>query len=301
MICEKMKYRLNKDLKKLYLIKTPFCRPLFSLAGLVLRRCSFKRMNGIKVEKHKVNRADGTMLDVTLLTPLDAGDNLPLLLYLHGGAYVYKAAPYHYSLMSRYCSECQCLVLFVDYSLSPGKKYPLAVEEAVSAYKWALEELGVKRIAVMGDSAGGEIALSTVMRVLGGNLTRPSFLSLIYPVVAPIDTPSKAEFNNTPVWNAVLNRKMWRYYLGEKEYSSVFDYPRLFDFPPLYIETAEFDCLADEGRMLVSLLRKNGVSVLHNEVEGAPHGYDIALGAECTKRMTKKRIVYIKERFEENK
>ncbi len=292
-----MKYKLDIELRKLCLIKTPMCRFLFPLASFVLGLCSFKRKREIRIERHRI---DGTF-NVKLLSPPCEGDNLPVVLYLHGGAYVYKAAVHHYRLMEEYCLKTSCRILFVDYSLSPGRKYPTAVGEAVKAYKWAIEELGVDRIAVMGDSAGGEIAISGVMRLLDEDLPCPSFLSLVYPVVAPIDTPSKESFVDTPVWNARLNKRMWGYYLGDVPYSSVFDYPRLSEFPPTYIETAAFDSLHDEAEMLASVLREKGVCVVHNEVAGAPHGFDIARGAEVTKRMVEERIKYITEHFEENK
>ncbi len=292
-----MKYKLDKEFRKLCLIKTPMCRLLFPFASFVLGLCSFRKKRGIRIEKHRI---DGT-LRVTLLSPVCEGNNLPVVLYLHGGAYVYKAAVHHYRLMEEYCVRASSRILFVDYSLSPGRKYPTAVDEAVRAYKWAVEELGVDRIAVMGDSAGGEIAISGVMRLLDEDLPRPSFLSLVYPVVAPLDTPSKSKFLDTPLWNARLNSRMWKYYLGDVSYSSVFDYPYLSEFPPTYIETAAFDCLHDEGEMLVSVLREKGVSVVHNDVDGAPHGFDMVRGAEVTKRMLDNRIMYITEHFEENK
>ena len=296
-----MKYKLDKDLRKLSLIKTPMCRLLFPLSSLLLGLCSFKRKRGIKIERETIDNEDETSFNVTLLTPLGVKNGLPIILYLHGGAYVYKAAIHHYRLMEEYCMKSPCSLLFVDYSLSPGKKYPTAVEEAVRAYRWAREELRADRIAIMGDSAGGEIALSAVMRLIDENLPRPSFLSLIYPVVAPLDTPSKQRFVDTPIWNARLNRRMWKYYIDAIPYTSVFDYPQLSQFPPLYIETAAFDSLHDEGCMLSSLLRAKGVSVVHNDVDGAPHGFDIAQSASLTKRMVEKRIMYIKEHFEENK
>ncbi len=182
-----MKYKLDKDLRKLSLIKTPMCPLLFPLSSLLLGLCSFKRKKGIKIEREIIDNEDGTSFKVVLLTPLGGKNDLPLILYLHGGAYVYKAAVHHYRLMEEYCLKASCRILFVDYSISPGRKYPTAVEEAVKAYKWAIEELGVDRIAVMGDSAGGEIAISGVMRLLDEDLPCPSFLSLVYPVVAPID------------------------------------------------------------------------------------------------------------------
>ncbi len=295
-----MKYKLDKDLKMLYLIGTPMCRLLFPLSSFVLSFCSFKKNRAVKREKYRLTLDSGSSFNVTLLTPL-GGEKLPLVLYLHGGAYVYKAAPHHYRLMEEYCIKCPCRILFVDYSLSPSSKYPGAVEETAVAYKWAIKNLGADRIALMGDSAGGEIAISTVMRIIDENLVKPTFLALIYPVVAPVNTPSLERFVDTPVWNAKLNRKMWKYYLGEIEYSSAFDYPRLSEFPPVYMERAEFDCLSDEGDMLSAAFRDNGVDVVNSLVKGAPHGYDIIKSAGAVKTMTEKRIMYFREHFEKNK
>lgn len=183
-----------------------------------------------------------------------------------------------------------------DYSLSPEMRYPAAVLETVALYRWARDNLS-SSVALAGDSAGGEIALSTTLRIIGEGMEAPQFLMLIYPVVAPVMTESKRRFSDTPVWSSRLDEKMWRLYLGEEEYRSVLESPLLSSFPPVYIETPVVDALHDEGVMLAEKLEEKGVSVVHHDISGAPHGYDMILSSPLVKESMEARKNYIMRRW----
>lgn len=282
------RYELDRSLRRLYLIKTPFRRGLFPPANRFLSLFTLKSGDGIKVEKYRGN---------LLVSPSGEEGNLPVILYFHGGAFVYKAAPYHYKLVKRYVTQCRMRVLMVDYPLSPDKRYPASVDYSISLYRNVLLDFNGVKTALMGDSAGGEIALSTAMRIIDEGLRIPGFLSLIYPVVSPVSTPSKERFTDTPVWNSKLNEKMWSCYLGKEKYRSIFDYCSLHSFPPIYVETCCVDALHDEGVMLSSLLSSHGVKTSYFEIPLAPHGFDMCLGSEITAVAVERRCRYIKEGF----
>ena len=282
----KRRYPLDRSLRSLFLIHTPLNRALFPLAFAFLRLFSLHGDRRLDVKRYSIGKT--VILDVS---PKGSGGNIPVIIYLHGGAFVYRAAPYHYRLVREYALS-GCRVLMVDYPLSPGSRYPIAVEKTVEVYKWALEHFS-SSVAVMGDSAGAEIALSSTMRIIEEGLGRPQFLALIYPVVAPIETESKRRFTDTPVWNSRLNSKMWEYYLGDKEYRSIFDCGCVSSFPPVYIETCALDCLHDEGESLVFLLEENGIPVVHRNIEGACHGYDMISSSPLVKESMEARKSFI--------
>lgn len=286
----KYKYELDESLKSLYKIRTPFSKVLFLPANLFLRLFTLRSGSGIVVKRYTISG-----LPVLDAAPEGAPDDIPVIIYLHGGAFVYSSAPYHYKLMREYALS-GCRVLMPDYSLSPKKRYPSAVLETAALYSWAKENLSTV-VALGGDSAGGEIVLSSTLRILEEGMEAPQFLMLIYPVVAPGMTESKRRFFDTPVWSSLLNEKMWRLYLGEEEYRSVLESPLLSIFPPSYVETPLLDALHDEGVMLVEKLRKNGVAVTHRDIPSAPHGYDMALSSPVVKESIEERKRFIMSCF----
>lgn len=286
----KYKYELDESLKSLYKIRTPFSKVLFPPANLFLRLFTLRSGSGIVVKRYTISG-----LPVLDAAPEGAPDDIPVIIYLHGGAFVYSSAPYHYKLMREYALS-GCRVLMPDYSLSPKKRYPSAVLETAALYSWAKENLSTV-VALGGDSAGGEIVLSSTLRILEEGMEAPQFLMLIYPVVAPVETKSKRNFTDTPVWSSLLNEKMWRLYLGEEEYRSVLESPLLSIFPPSYVETPLLDALHDEGVMLVEKLRKNGVAVTHRDIPSAPHGYDMALSSPVVKESIEERKRFIMSCF----
>ena len=285
----KHKYGLDRSFNRLYSIKTPLSPFLFPLANSFLGLFTLRTDSKIRVIKYGNN---------LLVEPKGRKDKLPLIIYFHGGAFVYKAAPYHHKLVREYVLKCGVRVLIADYPLSPGHRYPEAVNYGLSLFKSALEDMGAERVALMGDSAGGEVALSTIMKIIDERLPRPDFLMLIYPVVAPVATPSKEKYTDTPVWNSRLNERMWKYYLGDESYRSIFDYESISSFPPVYIETPEFDSLHDEGVMLSSLLGASGVESVRYDIPLSPHGYDMCLNSDITRLSIERRCRYIKEKFQ---
>lgn len=284
----KHRYSLDSSLEKLYRIKTPLSPFIFPFANTFLSLFSLHSDSRITVNKHESG---------LLVEPYGADGKLPLIIYIHGGAFVYKAAPYHYRNVREYVTKCGCRVLIADYPLSPKHRYPEAPHYVLSLYKKALDDERNNGIALMGDSAGGEIALSTVMKIIDEKLPKPNFMALIYPVVAQVATESKERYIDTPVWNSRLNGRMWKYYLGDEEYRSVFDYSFLSSFPPLYIEAPQFDALHDEGVMLASRLSSSGVKTVHYDIPLAPHGYDMCLNSDITLLFLERRCEYIKEGF----
>ena len=118
---------------------------------------------------------------------------------------------------------------------------------------------------------------------------------LVYPVVdSNAKTESMKKFQDTPMWNAKLNEKMWQMY---SKTGKVF-HPlkaNFTDFPNTYIETAEFDCLHDEGVMLARKIKRAGVPCILNETKGTMHGYDICLNSPTAIQAISQRIKFLKE------
>ena len=112
------------------------------------------------------------------------------------------------------------------------------------------------------------------------------------------------KFVDTPVWNSILNRKMWQLYLPEKvdgqnaQYVSPASASDLSNMPPTYIQTAEFDCLHDEGVAFADALESAGNSVALDETKGTVHGFDMASHSTITATAVNNRISFLNQIFE---
>ena len=110
-------------------------------------------------------------------------------------------------------------------------------------------------------------------------------------------TESMALFSDTPVWNSKLNAKMWEYYLQGATEESLLDIDNneLQDLPATYVETAEFDCLRDEGNAFATLLQRAGVATRLIETKGTMHGFDMAQRSGITERQIAERCKWLGE------
>ncbi|MDR4968156.1 MAG: alpha/beta hydrolase fold domain-containing protein, partial [Acholeplasmataceae bacterium] len=126
-----------------------------------------------------------------------------------------------------------------------------------------------------------------------------SKVALLYPVIdVKQETKSIIKYTDTPMWNSILNKSMWDLYLkngdnGMLEYASP-SLANLKRFPKTYIETAEYDCLRDEGIQFAEQLKKAGVKVEEHHTKKTVHGYDAMFLSKFVKEMIKKRIKFLK-------
>ena len=145
----------------------------------------------------------------------------------------------------------------------------------------------------MGDSAGGNLTIELTNKLIQNKEKIPVSILLLYPVIDDkINTLSKTEFVNTPMWNSKNNEKMWKYYLKDKKYISPFTFCTLNKFPSTYIEVCEFDPLKDEGVEFANVLKNKGVDVILNETKDTLHGFDIS-PTSMTKKAFIERIKFI--------
>lgn len=252
----------------------------------------------LMIDKIKItSTVDGEEFGVWVVTPKCGTAPRPAILVLHGGGFVFKGAPYHYDLAKEYARRTGSVVVMVDYRTAHNNPYGTTLQDCVDAWRWMISEsqnlgIDIARAAVVGDSAGGFLAIKTVLE----SDIRPSKLMLIYPVVdCSRRTESMALFSDTPVWNSELNAKMWEYYLQGATEESLLDIDNneLQDLPATYVETAEFDCLRDEGNAFATLLQRAGVATRLIETKGTMHGFDMAQRSGITERQIAERCKWL--------
>lgn len=247
---------------------------------------------------------DNGEIKALLYSPIGIAVNSPCLIYYHGGGFVLPAAPSHFHWAREYAKQVGCKVLFVDYRLAPKYPFPIPSEDSFKAYTWLLDHaleysIDVNRIAVGGDSAGGELATVVCLMAMDHLIKIPCAQMLIYPVTAhKLETQSVKDFVDTPLCNSRDLEKYQTYYAknekaGKWEYLSPFDSEKLDQMPPTYLETAEFDCLRDCGILYANKLSSLGVVTVLNQTKGTIHGYDINLKSEIVKESIKHRIKFL--------
>ncbi|WP_054704258.1 alpha/beta hydrolase [Bacillus sp. JCM 19041] len=305
-----MSYNIHSDFKQL----EKNSLPLYPLILPVLNKLIARKNNriplpdGIHTTKQQIVGYENGEIELTFYKPDGIRDNAPCLIYLHGGAFALQAAPYHINLVCEYAKQTPCIVVFVDYRLSPKHAFPTGIEDAYCAFKWVVEHaesLGIdqKRIAVAGDSAGAALATAVTLMARDRKAPHICFQLLMYPVTdARQKTESIAEYTDTPMWNAKLNEKMWKLYLkngvgSKKSYASPIESDSLADLPDAYVEVAEFDPLRDEGIHYAEALQDDGVHVELNRTSGTVHGYDMVEGSELVRENVAKRISALQKTF----
>lgn len=252
---------------------------------------------------------EGLRFRVDIFEPESANGALPALIYAHGGAFSYKAAAYHKRLACVYARDAGCRVLFPDYHLAPKYPYPAAYEDVLALYRYvqshaAALAVDITRIGLAGDSAGAALAALVGCRYEREGLARPCLQMLVYPVTdAGMESASMRRFTDTPLWNAPSNRRMWEYYRRGLSASALLEPSPMHNplparIPDTYIETAEFDCLHDEGIAYAEKLRSAGARVTINDTKGTFHGYDIVLNSKIVRESIKKRVAFLKTGFD---
>lgn len=225
-----------------------------------------------------------------LYTPRDGAAPLPVLVYLHGGGWVVGSVETHDPFCRLLCEASGVMILAVDFRLAPEHPYPAALEDTLTAFRWAAENArsfggDAQRMALGGDSAGANLAAVAANRICAnGGVTGPAALMLLYPVM---DHPSAGhgsyrERGSGCGLDGSLMEWFWRQYAagvapGNAEISPlrIEDVPAL---PPTLLATAEYDPLRDEGVMYAEKLTAAGVKVTHLHAEDMHHNFPVHPG-----------------------
>ncbi|MEP1384306.1 MAG: alpha/beta hydrolase [Paraglaciecola sp.] len=209
-------------------------------------------------------------------------ENLPALVYLHGGGWVMFSLDTHDRVMREYASRAGVVVVGVDYSLSPEAKFPQAIDEIVSVIHWLRingNEYGIdsKSIVIGGDSAGGNLSVATNLRLRELREPLCQGMLLNYGVYDNTLRPSYYRYDEHYMLNASEMAMFWDNYLGDIELENdALACPiraDLTDMPPTFMVIAECDVLVDENLAMAKSLKKAGVDVQAQVYKGTAHSF----------------------------
>ena len=227
----------------------------------------------------------GMNLPVRVYHPQSAKLNLalPALVYLHGGGWTIGDLDTHDVLCRSLCLQAEVVVVSVDYRLGPEQPFPAAYEDTLAAFHWTVQnanELGIdaSRIAIGGDSAGGNLSAAACLG-LRGQVVQPAFQLLIYPATIMWQDTASYHANGT---GYMLTKESIAYYTENylRNREDAQDWrasPQLAeshaDLPPALVMTAGFDPLRDEGLMYADALSNAGVPTQYICFERQIHGF----------------------------
>jgi acetyl esterase len=207
-----------------------------------------------------------------------------VLVWLHGGGWVVgtlEGTDFQARVLAR---ASGCVVISVDYRLAPEHRFPAAAEDALAAVVWAeanAESLGAarRRVAVGGDSAGGNLAAATTLLARDRGGPKIAFQLLVYPATCREPVGSSRERYADGYWlTAAAMEWFWDRYLADDEaaaspYASPLLAESLAGLPPALMVLAEYDVLHDEGQRYAERLRHASVPVTLRRHEGMVHGF----------------------------
>ncbi|MGH7896202.1 MAG: alpha/beta hydrolase, partial [Candidatus Binatia bacterium] len=222
-------------------------------------------------------------IPVRVYTPRGGGPH-PLLVYFHGGGWVLGNPDTHDGVCRELAHGAECAVMSVDYRLAPEHRYPAAADDCYAAVAWAGRHAGQigadpARIAIGGDSAGGNLTCVTALQARDKGGPTLCFQLPLYPVTNhSFDTPSYRENATGYLLEKADMEWFWGHYLrsgadGEEAYASPLRAKDLRGLPPALVITAEFDPLRDEGEAYARRLREAGIPTTASRYDGTIHGF----------------------------
>ena len=249
---------------------------------------NFEALTGPPEPVHKIeNRTiPGPLgeIPVRIYTPEGNGP-FPVLVFFHGGGFVICSLDTHDQICRMLTNRANCVIVSVDYHMAPENRFPAAPEDCYTATQWVVENAASingdsSRVAVGGDSAGGNLSavVSLMARERGG--PKIIFQLLIYPVTDHYEPGTQSLQDNADGYFLTRDDMIWftnQYIKSDADIGHPHLHPLrakdLSNLPPAYVVTAEYDPLRDEGEAYAQRLRDAGVPVQAKRYNGMIHGF----------------------------
>ena len=239
-----------------------------------------------------IGGAGDSKIPVRIYTPSGKGP-FPVVVYFHGGGWVIANLDVYDATPRALANASGAIVVSASYRQAPEHKFPAAHDDAFAAYQWVIANAASfngdpTRVAVAGESAGGNLAINVAIRARDEKVTAPRYMALVYPVAGKdMTTPSYvANTNAKPLGKAGMEWFVKQVFANPDQASD----PRLdlvsrtdlAGLPPATIVTAEIDPLRSEGQQLARNLKKAGVKVDAADYTGVTHEF-FGMGAAVAK------------------
>jgi len=268
--------------------------PMETLTPVAARAVLTGAQNSVKVNlrpadvSRKTIEVAGESINLTIVRPQGVTGTLPAFMFFHGGGWVLGDYPTHERFIRDLVAESGAVAVYVDYTPSPEAQYPTAINQAYAATQWVAShgaeiQVDSKRLAVVGNSVGGNMAAVVALRAALEKGPEIRFQLLFWPVTdARFDTGSYDEFESNHFLTRGMMRWFWDNYTKDPArrndiYASPLraTHDQLKGLPPALVQTAELDVLRDEGEAYARKLDEAGVEVVAIRINGMIHDYGL--------------------------
>lgn len=213
----------------------------------------------------------------------DGETPLPALVFFHGGGWALGNLDTHDGLCRALANRAECIVVSVDYGLSPEHRFPGPLEDAYLATRWVAENASAidadpERLAVAGDSAGGNLAAGVALLARDRGEPALDAQVLAYPVLDHSLASDSYESNPGIMFSRADMEWCWNLYLRDEidaknPYASPLEARDLSGLPPTLVVTGDVDLLRDDGSVYASRLADDGVDVEYENLDGMVHAF----------------------------
>lgn len=264
----------------------PYLRPVAKVRAWleeILVVPADERVKVHRIEDRRIPTPDGG-LPIRIYWSSDK-PNLPVLYFVHGGGWVVGSLDTHDDICRLLTNYAECITVSVGYRLAPEYKFPAPLLDVYLTAGWVFDNTprfggDPQRIAIGGDSAGGNLTAATTLLARDRGGRQFSYQLLLYPVTdyyTPA-SPSYLAFATGYGLDRDFMIWFWHHYLPadadlDNPYLNPLRAPDLRGLPPAYVMTAEYDPLHDEGQAYARRLREAGVTVTFENYEGMVHGF----------------------------
>ena len=268
-------------------------------------------IDNIVIEDRNIAAPDALLeLVVRIYKPTGVSAGLPGIFFIHGGGMIMGSIETENHKAAMLCETIQSIVVSVEYRLAPENPHPAQVQDCYEALVWMSKnaaELGfdADRLAIVGGSAGGGLAIATALMARDQEFPKLSFQMANYPMIDDRnETPSSKEITDVGIWDRKANIEAWDWYLGGKnadEYAAPARAIDLSGLPPTFIDVGELDLFRDEDIEFAKRLLQAGVTTELHVYPGAYHASEsFAPEAELSKQIWTKRIEALKRALNTN-
>ncbi|MEI6552739.1 MAG: alpha/beta hydrolase [Actinomycetes bacterium] len=238
--------------------------------------------------EHRVISGPNSYLPIRIYRPSDE-PNLPVMLYIHGGGWVIGNMDGFEPTVRSLSNKGNFVVIQVQYQKAPEHPFPTPFNDCYATLEWIVRNASMlkidpRKIGVGGDSAGGNLAAAVALKARDTGLVNLAFQMLVYPCTGH-DSELPTAKSNAEGFGLTSKVMRWfesQYAPTESELTNPYAFPALAkdhsNLAPAIVVTAEFDPLADDGRLYASTLEKAGVRTIFREFEGAIRGFNALAG-----------------------
>ena len=228
--------------------------------------------------------SDGSSIHARIFTPRTGKSSYPVIVYYHGGGFVIATVDTYKSSAQALAEKTDAIVVSVEYRKAPEFTFPTAHNDAYDAYTWVLHngttfKGDTAKVALAGESAGGNLAAATSMKAAEMGIKRPLYQVLVYPVANNDTTTASATTykDAIPLGRSELTWFYEKYTpvpsQGDDPRISLVDQAVLTNMPPTTIIAAELDPLQTEGKQLADKLTAAGITVTYQLYKGVTHEF----------------------------